>query len=77
VSYAVGGVTCLTLALLVWNDVGGLTRFLARSWNNIGKPMSPQPDPSPRYVRRTRYQTTALLGLIGTLLLWAALSPPS
>ena len=76
-AYAVGGIAFLITALLVWYDVGGLTQFLARTWNNIGKPMSPQPDPSPRYVKRTRYQTSALLGVCGILLLWAAFSPPS
>jgi len=77
VSFALGGVVLLILALLVWNDVGGLTQFLARSWNNIGKPMSPQPDPSPRYVTWTRYSTSALLFLSGVLCLWASFSPPS
>ena len=74
--YALGGIAFLAAALLVWHDVGGLTLFLARSWNNIGKPLSPQPDPSPRYVTRTRYQLSALLALCGILLLWAAFSPP-
>jgi len=40
------------------------------------KPMAPQPDPSPRYVRRTRYSTSALLRVVGILCLWAAFSPP-
>lgn len=75
-SFAVGGIVCLIAALLVWHDVAGVTTFIARSQHNMTKPMTPQPDPSPRHVKRTRHSTSALLFMVGILCLWAAFSPP-
>jgi hypothetical protein len=73
--FVVGGIAFVLAGLLVFQDVAGIATFLARSRQNMTKPMRRLTDEelrvSPRRVKWVRYSDAALLTVIGVVMLWA------
>ena len=66
-----GGIAFVLAGALVWRDTAGVAVFLARTWEGVGRSLTPQElRLNPRRVRLVRYETAGLLTIVGVLMLW-------
>jgi len=75
--FVLGGIALILAGLLLFQDVAGVATFIARSHQNMTKPMRRLPDEelrvSPRRVKWARYRDGGFFIIGGVVLLWVGL----